>query len=103
MLIMPSRTPDTPFSAKRVVDVLDDRTNEETREIPGSIQETDLGGARVSEVLMPQRRSLQSSHKGTVVLPSDRYLLSLVRPTTVQDHSDHDSTEKADVSGRSWF
>ena len=65
-------TPDAPLAAKGVVDVLDDWADDETRDVARRVQHADFHRGGVAQVLVPQRRGLQTADKGAVILSSDR-------------------------------
>ena len=61
-------TPDAPLASKVVIDVLNDRADDKTRDVARRVEHADPDRARVAQVLVPQRRGLQTADKGAVVL-----------------------------------
>jgi hypothetical protein len=60
-------TPDTPFTAKSVVNVLDDGTNNKTGKLRAGIEKTDLGAVWVSKIRVPRIKCLKTRDDGTII------------------------------------
>lgn len=60
-------TSDTPFSAKLVVDKLDDRANHQSGELRTSVEKTNLGRVGLSEISVPGIESLKTRDKRAIV------------------------------------
>jgi len=60
-------TANTPFTAKVVVDVLNDGTDKETCDGRAGIQQTNLGSVGIPEILVPGREGLKTTDQRSVV------------------------------------
>lgn len=60
-------TSDTPFSTEVVVDVYNDGTDKETRDITDGVEKTKTSPCREVEVFLPGVKGLQAGNQVTVI------------------------------------